>query len=273
LGSLPYLDHVIRSQKVKKFYEAYVEAALQTENLSLAKTTLECMIKGKKDCDALFSLGKIYLFENRFEEAEKCFEEVLRSHPEDRETLFLSGFSYLSLAQKASPNFDQGLVSKAKENLEKSFNLGFLPRHRISGETLAFLNDGRYKDALMKLKENLSYLLKVHKNDLFENLDDFEKLLLLFFLDETKIEKDSVEKTISEYENLAGRENTPTRIQRRLGIAYLLFLKVLFREGQRNLKVACELDPKFRKAKANLKILNEVEERLNLLYSNLELGL
>ncbi len=271
--ALPHLDLVIRSKKDKRLYEAFVEVALKIGKLSFAKKVLEEILEEKKDSGAFMNLGKIYLFENRFDQAIKCFKDALQKDPQNKEVLFLLGFSYLNLAQISSSSFDQEFVLMAKQNLQKSFGLGFLSGHKSFCEALALLNENIFVEALLKLKEKFTYLVKERKKEVFKNLDDFEKLLFLFFLDEQKIQRDSLEKIIFEYENSVENEGSSTKVHRRLGIAYLLFLKVLLGEGKRNLEIACKLDPKFEKAKTNLRILNEAEKDFNFLYSNLEFGL
>ncbi|KPL04032.1 MAG: hypothetical protein AMJ90_02345 [candidate division Zixibacteria bacterium SM23_73_2] len=270
---LLHLELAALSKKDKRLYQALLILALKTGKLNLAKTTFEKILKEKRDFDALINLGKIHLFENQFQKGESCLKEVIGKEPENSEVLFLLGYLYLNLACTHSPNLDQGFISKTKTNLEKSSALGFLSGDKDFTEALKLLRDGKYQNARVKLKEKFDHLLTAEDKRIFRYLEDFERLLLLFFLDQTKVEKNDVEKIVSGYESLIEGESSPPELKKRLGIAYLLFLKILLREGKKNLEIACALDPKFKKAKYNLKVLNDAESRFNFLYSDLELVL
>ncbi|MCJ7507385.1 MAG: tetratricopeptide repeat protein [candidate division Zixibacteria bacterium] len=244
-------------------YQHLVYLGKKSENLKAVYERLNSSMEKYADNHNLhFCLGMAYLLDKKISEAIDEFQKAISLNPDLPLSHFLLGISYLECicASNLEKEKSSLLISLVDQEFSKAKECDKSIQVKRFEEGVSLLGQGKYQQALKEFKQVLEEILEA---DLV--FGAFEKLALYHFIAPEIVDYEMVQQAIQELDQrMEDRENP--HAHNRLGVAYLLFLKLLFREAENCFEQARQISPKFQKPLRNLKFLKEEEEEFSNLF-------
>jgi tetratricopeptide (TPR) repeat protein len=244
-------------------YQHLVHLGKKSENLKVVYDKLNSSLDKYADNHNLHSsLGMAYLLDEKISEAIDEFQKAISLNPDLPLSHFLLGISYLECICASSLEREKSslLISLVDQEFSKAKECDKSIQGKRFEEGVGLLSQGKYQQALKGFKQILEEILEV---DLVFGV--FENLALCHFIAPEMVDYEMVQQAIQELDQrMEVRENP--HAHNRLGVAYLLFLKLLFREAESCFEQARQINPKFQKPLRNLKFLKEEEKEFSNLF-------
>ena len=244
-------------------YEHLVSLGKKSQNLKAVYEKLNSSLNKHPDNSHLHScLGLAYLLDGKLSEAIEEFQNSVNLNSDLALPHFLLGVGYLECICSSDLEREKGSLllslveqefSKAKEEDESIQTKGF-------EEGMSLLSQSKYQQALREFKQALNEILRAELA-----FGSFEELSLYNFLAPQMVDYEMVQKAIRELDQRMEKQKSLSA-HNRLGMAYLLFLKLLFQEAKSCFEQASKIAPRFQKPLRNLKFLEEQEEEFSNLF-------
>jgi tetratricopeptide (TPR) repeat protein len=248
-------------------YQHLVYLGKKSENLKIVYEKLNSGLSKYPDNHNLCSyLGLAYLLDGKISEAIDEFQKSISLNSDWAFSHFLLGISYLECICSSNLEKEKGslLVSLVEQEFSKAKEVDKSIQAKGFKEGVDSLGQSNYQQALKEFKQTLEKILEI---DLV--FGTFEKLALYHFVAPEMVDYEMIQQAIRELDQRIEKQENP-QTHNRLGVAYLLFLKLLLKEAKNCFEEAKLIAPKFQKPLRNLKFLNEEEEEFSNLFEFLK---
>lgn len=260
------LEEILKAiEKEDQRWDLYQHLAYlgkKAQDLKIAYQRIKSSLEKHKDShNLILCLGLCYLLEGKTSEAIEEFQKAVSLNSDFGLAYFFLGMAYLecicsSDVGKEKDSLLTSLVhqefSKAKENKviqSSSFKKG-----------TGFLKQDKYQKALKEFKQTLEEVLSA--DFVFGT---FEQITLYHFIAPELVDYEMTQKAIRELDQRIEKQNY-LQAYNRLGVAYLVFLRLLLKEAENCFVQAKTLAPKFQKPSRNLKFLQQEEKEFSNLF-------
>lgn len=244
------------------FYQDLVYLGKKAKDFKPVYSELELAMDKHKDNHNLHSyLGLAYLLDKKLSEAIDQFQKAISLNDDLGMTHFYLGIAYLECICASNPDKEKNslLNSLAHQEFSKANESKCVCSDKFASG-INLLGQSKHQPALEEFKHILEEELSV---DLV--FGRFEEVVLSFFMAPQTVNYERIQQAIEELDKRTVQPGD-MRVSNRLGIAYLLFFKLLFSEAKNCFEQARTIAPKFHEPTRNLKFLKDEEKEFSSLF-------